>query len=104
LRGASLNVPRPKRKSVAPTAEDAELFGRLRTWRKRQAEAQSVPAYVVFSDATLVAIADASPDSRAALAKVAGVGPAKLDRYAEPVLAVLAGADPNSVAPVTITS
>jgi DNA helicase II / ATP-dependent DNA helicase PcrA len=104
LRGAPANVPRQKKKSVAPAAEDAELFARLRAWRKRQAEAQSVPAYVVFSDATLVAIADACPDSRAALAKVAGVGPAKLDRYAEPVLAVLAGADPNSVAPVKITS
>jgi DNA helicase-2/ATP-dependent DNA helicase PcrA len=104
LRGAPPNVLRQKKKSVAPAAEDAELFARLRAWRKRQAEAQSVPAYVVFSDATLVAIADACPDSRAALAKVAGVGPAKLDRYAEPVLAVLAGADPNSVAPAKITS
>jgi len=97
-------VPRPKKKSAAPEAEDAELFGRLRVWRKRQADAQSVPAFVVFSDATLVAIADARPDSRTSLARVSGVGPAKLDRYAEPVLAVLGGADPNSVAPVEITS
>ena len=95
---------RPKKKSVAPEAADAELFGRLRTWRKRQAEAQSVPAYVVFSDATLVAIADARPDSRSALARLSGVGPTKLDRYAVPVLAVLGGADPDSVAPVEITS
>src|SRR3989442_4116673 len=35
------------RSSLAPEAADAELFGRLRAWRKRQAEAQSVPAYVV---------------------------------------------------------
>jgi len=97
-------APRPKKKSVAPEAEDAELFGRLRVWRKRQADAQSVPAFVVFSDATLVAIADARPDSRTSLARVSGVGPAKLERYAEPVLAVLGGADPNSVAPVEITS
>ncbi|HZE51254.1 MAG TPA: 3'-5' exonuclease, partial [Jatrophihabitantaceae bacterium] len=97
-------VPRPKKKSAAPEAEDAELFGRLRVWRKRQADAQSVPAFVVFSDATLVAIADARPDSRTSLARVSGVGPAKLDRYAEPVLAVLGGADPNSVAPVEIPS
>jgi ATP-dependent DNA helicase UvrD/PcrA len=102
--GGAVAAPRPKKKSVAPEAEDAELFGRLRAWRKRQAEAQSVPAYVVFSDATLVAIADARPDSRAALARLSGVGPAKLDRYAEPVLAVLGGADPNSVAPVEIGS
>jgi DNA helicase-2/ATP-dependent DNA helicase PcrA len=78
----------------APAAEDAELFGRLRAWRKRQAEAQSVPAYVVFSDATLVAIADAAPNSRTALARISGVGATKLERYAEPVLAVVAGADP----------
>ncbi len=86
-------VQAKKKKSLAPEAADAELFGRLRVWRKRQAEAQSVPAYVVFSDATLVAIADARPDTRAALARLSGVGPTKLDRYAEPVLAVLGGAD-----------
>ncbi|HEY3632337.1 MAG TPA: UvrD-helicase domain-containing protein [Jatrophihabitantaceae bacterium] len=98
LRPAGTPVPRKKSKTVKPAAEDAELFGRLRAWRKRQAESQGAPAFVVFSDATLVAIADAQPDSRTALAQVSGVGPAKLDRYAEPVLAVLGGADPNSVA------
>jgi DNA helicase-2/ATP-dependent DNA helicase PcrA len=98
LRPAGASVPRKKPKTVKPAAEDAELFGRLRAWRKRQAESQGAPAFVVFSDATLVAIADAQPDSRAALAQVSGVGPAKLDRYAEPVLAVLGGTDPNSVA------
>ena len=100
---AAVTAPRPKRKPVTPEAEDAELFGRLRAWRKRQAEAQSVPAYVVFSDATLVAIADAQPSSRAALANVSGVGPAKLERYAQPVLAVLAGADPQTLAPVEVS-
>jgi len=69
----------------------------LRTWRRAQAEAQKVPPYVVFSDATLVAIADHHPDSRMSLARIAGVGPAKLDRYAAPLLAVLAGADPSEV-------
>ncbi len=104
LRPAPTAVARPKKKSVAPEAADAELFGRLRAWRKRQAEAQSVPAYVVFSDATLVAIADARPDNRSALARLSGVGPTKLDRYAVPVLAVLGGADPDSVEPVEVTS
>jgi DNA helicase-2/ATP-dependent DNA helicase PcrA len=103
LRPAAAPVARPKKKSVAPEAADAELFGRLRAWRKRQAEAQSVPAYVVFSDATLVAIADARPESRSALARLSGVGPTKLDRYATPVLAVLGGADPETVDPVEIT-
>jgi DNA helicase-2/ATP-dependent DNA helicase PcrA len=98
LRPAGTVVPRAKPKTIKPEAEDAELFGRLRVWRKRQAESQGAPAFVVFSDATLVAIADAQPDSRAALARISGVGPAKLDRYAEPVLAVVGGSDPNSVA------
>jgi DNA helicase-2/ATP-dependent DNA helicase PcrA len=100
LRPASSSPPRPKKPAAAPAAEDAELFGRLRVWRKRQAEAQKVPAYVVFSDATLVAIADAAPGSRTALARVSGVGATKLERYAEPVLALVGGADPQSMEPI----
>ena len=93
---------RPRRKPgrARPEAADAELFGRLRTWRKAQAEAEHVPAFVVFSDATLVGIADARPDGTAALSRVPGVGAVKLGRYAEPVLAIVAGADPAAVAPV----
>jgi DNA helicase II / ATP-dependent DNA helicase PcrA len=94
--------PAKRAPSAALPAEDAELFGRLRVWRRRQAEAQKVPAYVVFSDATLVAISDAQPESWAALARISGVGPAKLDRYAEPVLAVLGGADPETLDVVEI--
>jgi DNA helicase-2/ATP-dependent DNA helicase PcrA len=92
-----------KRKSPAPEAADAELFGRLRAWRRAQAEAQKVPPYVVFSDATLVAIADSRPSSRGALAQISGVGPTKLTRYADPVLAVLAGADPAHVPAVELS-
>jgi DNA helicase-2/ATP-dependent DNA helicase PcrA len=95
-------APQPKRRSVAPEAADAELFGRLRAWRKAQSTAQGVPPYVVFSDATLVAIADARPSSRAALAGISGVGPTKLDRYADPLLAVLGGADPDDVPAVEV--
>jgi DNA helicase-2/ATP-dependent DNA helicase PcrA len=84
-----------KRRSAAPEAADAELFGRLRAWRKVQAEVQRVPPYVVFSDATLVAIADARPASRGALARISGVGPTKLERYAGPVLAMIGGAGPD---------
>jgi DNA helicase-2/ATP-dependent DNA helicase PcrA len=95
--------PAKKAKAARPEAADAELFGRLRAWRRAQADAQKVPPFVVFSDATLVAIADRHPDSRAGLARVSGVGPTKLDRYAEPVLAVLAGADPSDVEAVEIS-
>jgi DNA helicase-2/ATP-dependent DNA helicase PcrA len=94
----------PKRtKTKAPEAADAELFGRLRTWRKTQAEAQSVPPYVVFSDATLVAIADARPKTRDGLAQISGVGPTKLTRYADPLLEVISGADPADVEPVEVS-
>jgi DNA helicase-2/ATP-dependent DNA helicase PcrA len=86
-----------KRAKTAVPAEDAATFGRLRAWRKKQADAQSVPAYVVFSDATLVAIADRAPANEAELAQVPGVGPTKLQRYADVVLAVLAGQDPEPV-------
>jgi len=91
-----------KKKSVAPEAADAELFARLRAWRRAQAEAQRVPPYVVFSDATLVAIADSRATTRTALAKVSGVGSVKLDRYAGPVLALIGGADPTTIGPVEI--
>jgi DNA helicase-2/ATP-dependent DNA helicase PcrA len=57
----------------------------------------------VFSDATLVAIADARPSSRAELARISGVGSIKLDRYTEPLLAVLGGADPSDVAAVEVS-
>ena len=87
-----------KRSRATVPAEDAATFGRLRAWRKKQAEAQAVPAFVVFSDATLVAIADRAPTSEAELAQVPGVGPTKLQRYAGAVLAVLAGEDPDPVA------
>ena len=87
---------RPQRKARAEAA-DAELFGRLRTWRKLQSEAQHVPAFVVFSDATLVGIADARPATQQDLSRVAGVGTAKLQRYAVPVLAIVAGAEPSDV-------
>ena len=84
----------PDRKAVAA---DAELFGRLRAWRRKQSEAQEVPAYVVFSDATLVAIADARPCDLGALGAVPGVGPTKLARYADPVLEAIAGGEPEAV-------
>jgi DNA helicase II / ATP-dependent DNA helicase PcrA len=96
-------TPKPARKKgTAPEAADAELFGRLRAWRKAQAEAQGSPPYIVFSDATLVAIADAKPDSRGALARISGVGPTKLERYADPLLELLGGADPADVSAVAV--
>ncbi|MFI7588322.1 ATP-dependent DNA helicase UvrD2 [Spongisporangium articulatum] len=76
--------------STCPSTYDEALFERLRTWRLATASEASVPAYVVFTDATLVAIAETLPSDSMALARVPGVGPTKLERYGEQVLAVLA--------------
>ena len=72
---------------------DDPLFARLRAWRLAISREQSVPAYVVFSDATLQAIAAARPASRAELAGVPGVGAVKLDRYGAAVLELCAQPD-----------
>jgi ATP-dependent DNA helicase RecQ len=69
--------------------EDDDMFERLRTLRKRLADERNVPAYIVFSDATLRAMADARPATPAGLLAVPGVGPAKLERYGEDFLELL---------------
>ncbi|MFB9954926.1 DNA helicase RecQ [Cellulomonas denverensis] len=73
---------------------DADLFERLRAWRARTAKANGLPAYVVFHDATLRAIAAARPEDTATLGTISGVGASKLERYGEDVLAVVAGREP----------
>jgi len=65
-------------------------FGALREWRLERAKADEVPAYVVFHNATLAEIAERRPRTLAELALVPGVGPAKLERYGEDLLAALA--------------
>jgi DNA helicase II / ATP-dependent DNA helicase PcrA len=72
-----------------PASYDEELFERLRAWRKERADEESVPAFVVFSDATLQLIAEQRPTSPAALLRISGLGPAKLERYGESLLEVV---------------
>jgi ATP-dependent DNA helicase RecQ len=78
----------------AATIDDPEveaLFQKLRRWRLETAREQGVPPYVIFHDATLLAIARARPRSRHALDGLPGVGAAKLERYGAALLAVIAG-------------
>lgn len=75
-----------------PPAYDEAVFERLRAWRLERARADSVPAYVVFTDATLEAVAARRPTTLGELAGINGVGPAKLAKYGEQVLAELAAA------------
>ena len=65
-------------------------FEALREWRREVARAQQIPAYVIFHDATLAALAAARPCSRRDLAAVPGMGTSKIERYGDAVLAVLA--------------
>lgn len=74
-----------------PPSYDEHMFERLRAWRLEQAQRERVPAYCVFTDATLIAIAETRPTRLSELAKVPGVGKVKLDRYAHDVLAICSG-------------
>src|SRR5580765_6659375 len=74
----------------AAVAEPPEGFEALKAWRLGRARKDDVPAYVVFHNSTLEEIAGRRPRSLAELAAVPGVGPAKLERYGEDVLAALA--------------
>jgi ATP-dependent DNA helicase RecQ len=66
------------------------LYRALSVWRLARARLEDVPAYIVFHNRVLAAIAGARPRSRAELAAVPGVGPAKLERYGDDVLEVVA--------------
>jgi ATP-dependent DNA helicase RecQ len=71
------------------SAAGAALLERLRRWRLEASRAQGVPAYVVFTDRTLAEIAARSPASLSELETVSGVGPTKLARYGDQVLALV---------------
>ncbi len=79
--------------AVGQTAQveevDAGLLQRLKTWRRQEAATRQVPAYVVFADKTLEALAAERPQTRAALGRVKGIGPAKLEQYADTLLNLL---------------
>ncbi|HVB41271.1 MAG TPA: DNA helicase RecQ [Streptosporangiaceae bacterium] len=71
-------------------AAAAGVFERLRAWRAAAAKEQGVPAYVIFHDATLRQIAVQAPATLAGLAGISGIGEAKLTKYGQQILDVLA--------------
>ena len=80
--------PKPRGEKI----RDEDLppaYRALKDWRRERAQEDGVPAYVVFHDSTLAEIVRVAPRSTAELAGIAGVGPAKLERYGSDVLAVL---------------
>lgn len=92
--GGALATPSEKkigRCGDCPASYDEALFERLREWRLARAADDSVPAFVVFTDATLQLIAEHRPADERGLLKISGVGASKLAKYGDDVLAVLAG-------------
>jgi superfamily II DNA helicase RecQ len=85
----------PRRSALPQTAvtvgRGGPLFDRLKGWRRKRAQVDGVPAYLVFHDRTLAEIAERKPRDWADLAAVAGVGPTKLERYADEILKIVAG-------------
>ena len=96
LRAASAPGPatRSRRtRSAAPPPAVAELdaagqvrFAALKAWRAEVARALDLPAYVIFHDATLAAIAARAPQTPADLQGISGIGAAKLEKYGDEVL------------------
>ena len=62
----------------------------MNTWRSEVAKEHNLPAYVIFHDATLVAIAERAPQSLDDLQGLSGIGAKKLEAYGEEVLRVMA--------------
>ncbi|WP_432155901.1 ATP-dependent DNA helicase UvrD2 [Streptomyces sp. bgisy153] len=76
-----------------PSDIDEGLYGRLLAWREIQARRNGQPAFCVFTEKTLMAIAESVPDEPGDLARIPGVGMRKLKRYGADVLAICAGQD-----------
>ena len=71
-------------------AKDRELFEALRAWRREQSREADVAAYVIFNDATLGALCERRPGTRAQLLQVPGIGAVKAQRFGDDVLAIIA--------------
>jgi hypothetical protein len=97
--GTEVRVEGTTRRLVSParaaeSSDPAERYVQaLREWRSAAAKSASVPAYVVLNDAELVGIATSRPGTLAELARCKGVGPVRLERWGDELLAVLDGAD-----------
>jgi ATP-dependent DNA helicase UvrD/PcrA len=91
----AVNRATPRSASVRPTQTDpadrSPLSNALRAWRTARARSDAVAPFIVFHDATIEAIAERRPRTIAELRRVPGVGPTKLDRYGDEILAVVAG-------------
>jgi DNA helicase-2/ATP-dependent DNA helicase PcrA len=86
-----LSAPRtmPRTGAAASGTASPAVFDALRAWRLERSRADSVPAFVVASDRTLLALAEAMPSNEAELLDVSGIGVTKVELYGDEILAVL---------------
>jgi DNA helicase-2/ATP-dependent DNA helicase PcrA len=77
-------------RAMVGASADPRVLAELVAWRKTLARASGVPAQVIFHDATLAAVAEARPADRDALLAVPGLGPIKIERYGDELLALVA--------------
>ena len=80
---------RPRSGAASARAVDAkssELLGALLEWHRNLARASGVPAYVIFHDSTLEAVARDRPSSRGDLLTIPGIGPVKVERHGDALL------------------
>jgi ATP-dependent DNA helicase RecQ len=95
--GRRTRTTRSRSERVAPAAialdaAGQNLFAALKAWRAEVAKANNLPAYVIFHDATLAAIAERAPRSLDELRGLSGMGASKMDKYGDEVLRVCAAA------------
>jgi ATP-dependent DNA helicase RecQ len=81
----------PDRARAGDAGVEGEIFARLRELRRQLATQRGIPAYMVFSDAVLLAMAERRPTTEAAVLAISGVGPKKLAQYGDAFLSVLRG-------------
>ena len=88
----------PTRAETSAALKEGPLHQALKTWRLERARADGVPAYVVFTNVTLDALAERAPTTLDGLRVIPGIGPAKRERYGQAVVdliaSVTATADP----------
>ncbi len=93
------SAPRSPQVKMLVSEEDAPLLSALKAKRRALAEAARVPAYVIFTDKTLIEMAETRPATLDAMARINGVGATKLEKYGAGFLAVITGETPDDVHP-----
>ena len=84
--------PPPAERAKRRSDSDDPVFEALRDWRTGKAREEAMPPYVIAHDATLLAIAEVRPQTMAGLRRVKGMGPAKLEKYGDEIIAVIKAA------------